>query len=196
MPMMNIFEPLFLLLALVTLATLVTVAVFALRGKWGRAGRTLRRLGIGVAAYLAVVIAASILEPRRAYRLGDTQCFDDWCIAVVAAQRADVPPSSVYEISLRLSNRARRVPMGEKGTVVYLTDARGNRYDPLPDPSAVPLSAMLQPGESLIAKRRFAVPPDAQDLGLIYTHEGGFPIGWFIISEGGWFQKPPIVRFN
>jgi hypothetical protein len=30
----------------------------------------------------------------------------------------------------------------------------------------------------------------------VYTHEGGFPIGWFIISEGGWFQKPPIVWLN
>jgi hypothetical protein len=86
--------------------------------------------------------------------------------------------------------------MGEKGTVVYLTDARGRRYDPLPDPSAIPLDTILQPGESLIVTRRFDVPPGAQGLGLIYTHEGGFPIGWFIIGEGGWFQKPPIVRLD
>ena len=71
MPMMNLFEPLFLLLALVTLGTLVTVAVCAMRGQRARAGRIVRRLGIGAAAYFAVVIAASILEPRRAYRLGD-----------------------------------------------------------------------------------------------------------------------------
>ncbi len=194
--MMNPFEPLFLLLALVTLVTLVTAAVSALRGRWAQAGRILRRLGTGAAAYFAVVIAASILEPRRTYRVGDTQCFDDWCIAVVAAQRVDAPPAPLYEVSLRISNRARRVPMGEKGTVVYLTDARGRRYDPLPDPSAIPLDTMLQPGESLIVGRRFDVPIDAKGLGLIYTHENGFPIGWFIISEGGWFQKPPVVRLD
>jgi hypothetical protein len=55
---------------------------------------------------------------------------------------------------------------------------------------------MLQPGESVVAKRRFAVPPDAREVGLIYTHEGGFPIGWLIISEGGWFQQRPVVRFD
>ena len=193
MPLMNIAEPLFLLLVLVTVITLVSAAVFAIGGKVARAGRILRGLGIGLAAYFAVVIAVSILSPRRVYHLGDTQCFDDWCIAVVDAQRTVKPATTRYEVSLRLSNRARRVPMGEKGTVLYLTDARGRRYDPLPDPSAVPLDTMLQPGESVNAKRRFDVPLDAQDLGLTYTHEGGFPIGWFIIGEGGWFQKPPIV---
>lgn len=86
--------------------------------------------------------------------------------------------------------------MGEKGTVVYLGDRQGRRYDPLPAPAAVPLATVLKPGESLEATRRFDVARDAQDVGLIYTHEGGFPVGWLIIGEGGWFQQPPIVRLN
>jgi hypothetical protein len=196
MPLMNLFEPLFLLLALVTVITLVTATAFGVGGRWARAGRILRRLGIGAAVYFAVVIAVSIVSPRRVYRVGDTQCFDDWCIAVVEAHRAAAPADAAYEVVLRLSNRAKGVPMGEKGTVVYLTDARGRRFDPLPDPAAVPLDTRLQPGESVIAIRRFDVPRDAQALGLVYTHEGGFPIGWLVISEGGWFQQPPIVRFD
>jgi hypothetical protein len=196
MPLVNVFEPLFLLLVLVTVVTLVVAAMLAARGNLKRAGRVLRRLGIGAAVYFAVVIVVSILSSRRVYRVGDTQCFDDWCIAVMETRRTETPPTNRYEISLRLSNRARRVPMGEKGTVVYLTDRSGRRYDPLPDPAAVPLDTILQPGESLEATRRFEVPQEARDLGLTYTHEGGFPIGWLIISEGGWFQQPPIVRLN
>jgi hypothetical protein len=196
MPLMNLFEPLFLLLALVGVITLVTAAAFGVTGRWARARRILRRLGICAAVYFAVVIAVSIVSPRRVYRVGDTQCFDDWCIAVVEAHRAEAPADAPYEVVLRLSNRARRVPMGEKGTVVYLTDAGGRRYDPLPDPAAVPLDTRLQPGESVMTTRRFDVPRDAHALGLVYTHEGGFPIGWFVISEGGWFQQPPIVRFD
>jgi hypothetical protein len=193
---MSIFEPVFLLLVLVTVITLVTAGVFAVSGRFARARRILRRLGIGAAVYFAVVIAVSILTPRRTYRLGDAQCFDDWCIAVVEARPTATPAATIYEVSVRLSSRAKRVPMGEKGTVVYLTDAHGRRYDPRPDPAAVPFDTMLRPGDSVIARRRFDVPPDARDLGLIYTHEGGFPIGWLIIGEGGWFGKPPIVRFN
>jgi hypothetical protein len=196
MPLMNIFEPLFLVLVLVTVITLIATVAFATGGKVARAGRILRRLGIGAGVYLAIVIAVSIFNPQRVYRLGDTQCFDDWCIAVVGARRTGAPTLEQYQVTLRLSNRARRVPMGEKGTVVYLTDAQGRRYDPVPDQAAVAFDTILQPGESISATRRFDVPRDTPNLGLIYTHQGGFPVGWFIITEGGWFQKPPVVRLN
>jgi hypothetical protein len=196
MPLMNMFEPLFILLALVTVFTLMTAAAFAATGKFARAGRILRRLGICAGVYLAIVIAVSIFNPQRVYRIGDTQCFDDWCIAVVGAQWTGAPEGGRYEVALRLSNRAKRVPMGEKGTVVYVVDAQERRYDPLPEGPDVPLDVILKPGESIDVTRRFDVPRDARNLGLIYTHEGGFPIGWFIVAEGGWFQKPPVVRLT
>jgi hypothetical protein len=193
---MSVFEPLFLLLVLVTVFTLLTALAFVVRGKVARAVRLAQRLGVGAAIYFAIVIAVSLLTPRREFRVGDTQCFDDWCIAVVEAHPAESPPATSYDVTLRLSNRARRTPMGEKGTVVYLRDAQGHRYDPLPDAAMVPFDTLLQPGVSVIAGRRFDVPREARDVGLVYTHEGGFPIGWLIIGEGGWFSQPPIVHLN
>ena len=195
MPLMNLFEPLFLLLALMTVVTLVTAVVCAVMGQFVRAGRILLRLGIGAPIYFAIVIAVSAASPRRVYQPGDAQCFDDWCITVVSGGWTDAAPVR-YEVALSLSNRARRVPMGEKGTVVYLTDAKGRRYDPLVDGADVAFDTRISPGASVAAMRRFNVPRTATGLGLVYTHEGGFPIGWLIISEGGWFQKPPIVRLN
>src|SRR6266568_7679139 len=193
---MNVFEPLFLLLVLVTVITLIAAVGMAISGRFARAVRTLKRLAVGVAAYFAVVVLVSIVSPRRTYRVGDAQCFDDWCITVTDARWTATPPGTAYEVVLRLSSRARRTPMGEKGTVVYLTDIRGLRYDPLPDQAAVPFDTKLPPGGSVVATRHFDIPRDARGLGLVYTHEGGFPIGWFIISEGGWFQKPPLVRLD
>jgi hypothetical protein len=196
MPMMNVFEPLFLLLTLATVVSLVTAAVLALRGRFARAGRILRRVAIGAALYFAVAIVVSVLVPRQQYRVGDLRCFDDWCITVAEVKTSASDAGRVYEVSLRLSNRARGRAMGEKGTVAYLTDAAGRRYDPLRDPDAVRFDTVLQPGESVVAIRGFAVPADARDVGLVYTHEGGFPIQWFIIGEGGWFQKPAIVNLD
>jgi hypothetical protein len=195
-PLMSVFEPLFLLLVLVTGFTLVTALAFLVRGKFARAVRIGRRLAVGATIYFAIVIAVSLVTPRREFRVGDTQCFDDWCIAVVEAHRAESPPAASYDVTLRLSNRARRMPMGEKGTVVYLTDAQGRRYNPQPDEAMVPFDTQLQPGTSVIARRRFDVARDARDVGLVYTHEGGFPIGWLIVGEGGWFSQPPIVRLQ
>lgn len=196
MPLMNVFEPLFLGLLVVAVVTLATALGLAMFGRFARALRILGRLGVGAAVYFAVVIAVSIFNPQKLYRIGETQCFDDWCIAVTGAGWTGTPPGDSLEVGLRISNRARRVPMGEVGTTVYVIDANGRRYDPVSDPGDVRLDTVLPPGESRDASRRFTVPPATPHLSLIYTHQGGFPIGWFIITEGGWFQKLPAVRLN
>src|SRR4051794_37365551 len=116
MPLMNVFEPLFLLLVLFAIITLVTAVILAVAGKTKRAGSLLKRLGAGVAVYMSVVIAVSAIGPRREFPLGERRCFDDWCIAVVEAQRVPASTGGIYEISLRLSNRGKRRPMGETGT--------------------------------------------------------------------------------
>lgn len=124
---MNLFEPLFLLLGLVASVALVVAAVRRVRGDRKGARRVLRRLTLGGATYFAVVIATSLLVPQRVYRVGDQQCFDDWCITVSGARWTSQPSGERYEVTLQLSNRARRMPMGERGTVVYLVDAQGQR---------------------------------------------------------------------
>jgi hypothetical protein len=192
---MSVFDLLFLLLTLAAVLGLATATLQAIRGQSQAAVRTVRRVLVAAGGYLAIVATVARVGPRHDYRVGDQRCFDDWCITVVDAQHP-ATPSSTYALSLRLSNRAKRSPMGEKGTVVYLTDSLGRRFDPIPDPKAIPFDTLLQPGASLIVERRFNVPPDAQDLGLVYTHEGGFPIGWLVVGEGGWFQRPPIVRLQ
>jgi hypothetical protein len=193
---MTIFEPLFLLLVLATAVSLIAAASLTVSGRSAGARRLLVRVGIGAVVYFAVVIAVTVVSPRRIYRPGDAQCFDDWCITVVSGGWTGRTSDPSYLVSLRLWNRAKRAPMGEKGTVVYLTDDVGRRYDPVADSRDVRLDTVLQPGKSADATRRFSVPRDARGLGLVYTHEGGFPIGWLIIGEGGWFGKPPVVRFD
>jgi hypothetical protein len=194
MPLMTLAEPLFLVLALGTIVALLVACGLALAGRHRRALRILARLGACAAVYLAVVILVSIVSPRRIYHRGDTQCFDDWCIAVVGSGQDS--PRDPYIVTLRLSSRAKRVPMGEKGTVVYLEDGSGRRYDPVSRPDDIPFDILLQPGDSVTTSRAFDAPITARGLGLVYTHEGGFPIWWLIIGEGGWLSKPPIVRLE
>ena len=193
MPLMTIFEPLFLLCVLTAFSLLVLAAVAALQGRHARALARLKWLAIGGAVYMIVVLAVAVGTPRRSYRVGDSQCFDDWCIAVTSATRG---PGDSVAVNLRLSSRAKRISQSEKGTVVYVVDAAGRRYDPEPDPRIVPLDTRLQPGQSVDAPRRFIVRADAGALGLVYTHAGGFPIGFFIIGENDWIHGPPVVRLD
>lgn len=191
---MNLYEPLFLLLALVTLVTWTTALILAVSGRLRRAGRILRRWSVGAAIYFAVVIVVSAVQTPRDFALGEPQCFDDWCIAVVG--RHSAPDARSMDVTLRVSNRAKRVPMGERGAAVYLVDAQGRRFAPDPQGSDTPLDTVIGPGESFDASRRFQVPVDATDLAIVYTHDAGFPIGWLIITEGGWFAKPARMELN
>jgi hypothetical protein len=190
----SVFDLLFLTLFLATVAGLWTVAWSAVRGRGARAIRILRGYATGAGVYLAIVVLGSVFWPRRVLNMGDPRCFDDWCIAAESVSRKPARADISYIVTLRVSSRARRVSQREDGVVVYLTDDRGRRYDPIPDGSAVPLNVLLRPQESIAAARIFEVPAEAHEVGLVIAHEGGFPIGWFIIGEETWFHKPTMVR--
>jgi hypothetical protein len=177
---MSLFDLLFIAVFLGTVVTLLSAAFLTIRGRGSRALALLVRCLICVGVYLGIVVLASVFWPQTVLQVGERRCFDDWCLAVENASRQE----------------ARGVTQRENAVVVYLADERGRRYDPIPDPSAVPLNIQLGPQESVAATRSFELPPDAREPGLVIAHEGGFPIGWFIIGDETWFHKPTIVRLH
>jgi hypothetical protein len=194
--MMTVFEPLFILLFLATVATLLTAAVAALRGERPRALRILRRLAIGAAVYFAAVLLVAFLSIPPVHHIGEPMCSDDWCITVVNATHTPSGSTQSWNVTLRISSRAKRVEQRENGAAVYLTDSLRRRFDPDPAEASVPLDVRVGPGESLDAMRRFDLPADAAGVELVFTHEGGFPIGAFIIGENQLFHKASIVRLD
>lgn len=190
---MTIFDLLFIAVFFASLAALFTAAVSAIRGRGARALRILRVYAICAAVYLGIVALTSALLPRRILKVGDPRCFDDWCIAVENVIRTPADAAVSYKVTLRVSSRARRVSQREHGVVAYVTDNRGRRYDAMPDPAAIPFHVLLQPQESIAAERVFEVSAGARELGLVIAHEGGFPIGWFIVGYETWFRKPAIM---
>jgi len=127
--MMTIFEPLFILLFLATVATFLTAAVAALRGQRPRALRILRRLAIGAGAYFAAVLLVAFFSTPPVHQVGETMCFDDWCITVADAKRTPGATGQSWKVTLRISSRAKRITQGEKYAVVYLTDSLHRRFD-------------------------------------------------------------------
>lgn len=201
---MSVFDLLFLSLVLVGVVSLLTAGGLALSGRGTRALRILRRVGLGAVLYLGVVLVVSPLVPRRVLAVGEPLCFDDWCLTVESVQRAAPAASALstpstttgveHVVELRLSSRARGVTQRERGVAVCLVDASGGRHDPLPDASAVPLDTALEPGQSVLARRTFVLPPDEQAVGLVVSHRG-FPIRWLLIGEGP-FRADPIVELG
>jgi hypothetical protein len=193
---MSPFDLLFIVLFLAAVFTLIAVAWFALRRRFDRARRILVRLLVCAGAYMAAVIAVSLIPPRRVVQAGDPQCFDDWCVSVGGFKRYPEGDRVAYSVDLRLSSRARRISQRENNLAVYLTDDRARRYDPAADVPSAPFNVLLRPQESVVVNRLFLVPGDATGLCIVITHQGGFPMGWFIIGYDTWFRKPPITRLQ
>ncbi len=193
---MSIFDLLFIVIVLSSLATLITAAIAAIRGYRAHSLAILRKFGMCAIAYLAIVVLVALLSPQRVLNVGDPWCFDDWCLSVENVSRTPEPPQVYCNVSLRIFSRARRVSQRAKGAWVYVIDGRGNRYAPQPDPSAVPLDVLLQPGESVTTSRVFKLPAHSTRLGLITGHGGPgcFP-GCFIIGDdSSLFHKRTFVR--
>jgi hypothetical protein len=185
----TIFDLLFLLVLAGSAAVLAVSLVQMFRGDGDRAKRLLRGYAIFAVSYLGTAVVVWKLSPVRVLSLGDNQCSDDWCIAVDQAERI----SDFYDVTLRLSSRALRVQQRENGLTTYLTDDYGTRYNSEPDPSESPLSVLLDPGQSVLAKRRFRTRAGARNVALVVAHEGWFPVGWVIIG-GDPFDKKTVVR--
>jgi hypothetical protein len=189
---LTLFDLILIAVFLASVVTLCTAAGLAVFGSAALALRILRVYAICIGAYLAIVLVVSLTQPREILAVGQDKCFDDWCIGVQDFNRSTSSPNTIYHVTIRLSSTAKRVSQRENGVVVYLRDARGRRFDPVPVASDVPLNSLLLAQQSITAMRVFTIPADAEDVGLVIAHEGGFPIGWFIIGTGP-FHKDPIV---
>ena len=192
---MSLFDLLFIALFLTTVCTLLTAGWFAIRRRFDRAGKILMRLAAGAGVYMGIVVAVSLVLPRQVIKIGETLCFDDWCVAVTGVKSTPESGRIAYRVDLRVSSRARRISQREKGLAVYLTDDQGRRYDPSESTGA--FDVLLGPGDSADASRTFSLPAGARHVGVVIAHEaGGFPIAWFIIGYDSWFRKSPVVWVN
>jgi Domain of unknown function (DUF4352) len=209
----TIFDLLFIACFLAAVLSLLRAAYTACRRRWASSARLLRQLGYGVAVYAAVLVVVSLTSHPKILRMGQKQCFDEWCISVErAAQQSQVgrPPAIARArgvfcvVTVRVSNAAQRRAQRETDVGVCLIDREGHRYDPSPQGQLAldatgtggrDLTTKMPPGGSFERTLVFDLPKDTADLGLVVTH-GLFP-GALIIGDSQSFLHPPIVvRLN
>ena len=157
------------------MASVITLAMAAYAAIRGRAPRAFSILGVWLACaavYMGISVAVAFFKPQRIIAVGEPWCFDDWCLTVENAKRAD----AIYNVDFRISSDAKRVTQHANGAWIYVRDENDRHYKPLPDPAQVSLEVELGPGQSVAAKRSFNVPANVHELGLVTGH-GGPPCG-------------------
>jgi hypothetical protein len=174
------------MLLLFAFALLLLILVFAFLFQLARR-KSLRAIAKAILAacvlYAAILLGAGISSSERSLPLGAMKCSDDWCVAVLGADRPallaagaqQVAPSNgqFIVVNVRVFNNARRAAMRGSTAGIFLFDSRGNRYAPSAraqgalEQSAgpqLPLDSKLGPGEWLDTKVAFDVPASASGL--------------------------------
>ena len=191
----TIFDLLFIALFVTAIGALIAATISGIRGRRAHALGILRRLAFCAVVYVAAVYVTTALSKEVVLRVGDPECDDDWCIAVQGVKRTREKAVAQYEVTLRIFSRARRVAQREMSAKdVYLVDAQWKRYDPIHTGPEVPLNTLLQAGESVVTSRRFELPAETHNIGLM-VERSDFPF-CVIIGECGAFHKGTIVRID
>ena len=79
---MTVFDLVFIACFLVAMVALVRAGYHASRRRWASSSRVLTRLGFGAAIYAGILVAVSLSSRQKVLRMGERQCFDEWCVSV------------------------------------------------------------------------------------------------------------------
>jgi hypothetical protein len=169
-----------------------------LRRRWEKTGRLIRSLGVFLAAYAAILMAVSLVRPRRFYAAGERRCFDDWCVAALDAKPVDGRGDCNWVATVEVSSDAKRICQRALDAHAELEDGQGNRYSPCAPPLAAGpgpvrwLSDELGPGESFRVVLPFRIPGGAP-AGLI-LHHGDLPGIVIIGADQSFLHRPALHR--
>lgn len=126
------------------------------------------------AIYMAILLGTSLRQPQKAVALGQNQCFDEMCFAVIDVQ--ELPGyliqdgSRLIRVSVRISNHGKEKKQSEGLIQAYLIDRQGRRWAESTAVSGVRLTARVAAGDSVMSQPVFKVAGDATGLGLVFTH--------------------------
>jgi hypothetical protein len=144
------------------------------------AGASVAALGL----YFLAHVVIGWTSPQAVVKLGDSYCWDLWCMGIQRVHATPRGEEMVYTIDVRLFSDANSVKTSIDEARLFLVDDRGRRFSLVDDPSVIPINTRLDPGQSIDTSLTFVVPADATHLFLtgdapLPTH---LPVGWRFLA--------------
>jgi len=160
-------------------------AVSLARGRRAEAARHMAWIATVAGVYLLVLLGVSTTQKQRVVPIGQDQCFDEMCFAVVGVD--EVPglvagdDGRVVRVTVRVSNHGHHAE-AEGMIEAYLVDSRGREWTPLPGLSGNRLNARVADGSEMLSQPMFRVARDSEGLGLVLTH-GNWQPGRLVVGD-------------
>jgi hypothetical protein len=150
--------------------------------------------------YLATLVTVSLVQPQRVVAMGQEQCFDDLCYAVVGVD--EVPGflirdgSRLVRVSVRVRNRGQSKTQNDARMRAYLVDGQGRRWEESAGVSGVRLTARVAAGDSVVSEPIFKVASDATGLGVVFTQGWGQPGVLVVGNSDSWLHRRTVVKLG
>jgi hypothetical protein len=150
--------------------------------------------------YVVALVTVSLVQRQRVVAMGQEQCFDEMCFAVVGVE--EVPGflirdgSRLVRVSVRVSNGGLGRAQSERLMRAYLLDARGRRWEESEGVSGVRLTARVAAGDSVVSEPVFKVAGDATGLELVLTHGWKQPGVLVIGDSDSWLHRRTVVKLG
>jgi hypothetical protein len=197
---MTLFELLFIALFLVSAGCLLLCAAL---WRTGKAKKLLMGLVSVWAAYLVLLAVADVLRVPKVFKVGEEECFDEMCFAVIdQADAAQAPTAgagrTLKVVTMRATSRSEGRAQAEgglrgrlygDGRYLEISASAQRSYEAEHGPAAS-LTDRIAPGESKLAVLVFEVPEGVGMQGLVLDH--GFTPGYFVIGESPFFHQPDV----
>jgi hypothetical protein len=181
------------LLEFLVLLALVVAGVMVL-ARVPRAGRVFG----GIAGfYIGAVVLVSLMTPRTIVSVGDSYCWDLWCLGIQKVNATPQGQNVLYTAEVSLfadSTNTQRLPADPSGKqFFYVTDERGRRF-PIVHSSFADTDIIVAPGESVKSVLTFVAPEDARNLYL--TSDVGAPpwVRLYFGSDLNPFHRCTLLR--
>jgi hypothetical protein len=150
--------------------------------------------------YLIALVTVSLMQPQRVVAMGQEQCFDEMCFAVVGVD--EVPGflirdgSRLLRVAVRVTNKGRGRAQSERLVRAYLVDARGRRWEESAGVNGVPMTAKVEAGDSVVSEPVFKVARDATGLEFVLTHGWKQPGVLVIGDSDSWLHRRTVVKLG
>jgi hypothetical protein len=150
------------------------------------------------ASYLAGVVLVSLLTPQTIVNIGDSYCWDLWCVGVrnVTATAQDKNILYTAEASLFVDSTTAELPLtGQPSQFFSVTDERGRRFPILRYAPLGDAKTSVKPGETAKFSLTFYAPADARNLYLTGDTSGAPPwVRLYFGSDLNPFHKRTLLR--
>jgi hypothetical protein len=171
----------------------IGIALSLARGRRAEALKHAAWLAAVAGVYLIILFAVSVVQPQRLIPMGQDQCFDKMCFAVVGFD--EVPSlvvgdsGRVVRVNIRVSNQGHSAN-SDSLVRAYLLDGSGRTWEPLPGLSGNRLTARVAAGAEMLSQPMFRVAQDSESLSLVFTH-GHWQAGSLTIGDSDSLAHKP-----